>query len=346
MYVACHEGHLSVCKWLFEVGAATDITKANNNGATPMWIACQQSHLPVCKWLFESGAAADITKADNDGNTPMFGACEEATLDYDDGEVHVYDMSVCDWLLEVGAAADLAKANDKGETPMQWACFSSYDVACHWLITNGALNDPTGHHVDAAIVHRDHNHFRHPSWHPDLLAWAQEVLAIHHTFLHVVLRASVILPHRRMSPRRRCHLPQLPRGVLERVGAFVGVKMGRRLRNVREFADIVEAALSPTGYLTRQNFELKEVLSCFKLAGMIMPEETDGMTVDRVEAMWPVAYESGPTTGSFADLIGILFKLKFLRTTIDEDHFELNDADEDDYYEDHFELNDADEDDY
>ena len=53
MYIACHYGHLSVCKWLFEVGAATDITKADNNGFTPMYIACWSGHLSVCKWLFE-----------------------------------------------------------------------------------------------------------------------------------------------------------------------------------------------------------------------------------------------------------------------------------------------------
>jgi hypothetical protein len=47
----------------------------------------------------------------------------------------------------------------------------------------------------------------------------------------------VKLPHRRTSPRRRCHLPKLPRDELERVGSFLGVEMGRRLRNVREFAE-------------------------------------------------------------------------------------------------------------
>ena len=57
------------------MGAAADITKAINNGITPMWIACQEGHLSVCKWLFEVGAAEDITKANNDGFTPMYAAC-------------------------------------------------------------------------------------------------------------------------------------------------------------------------------------------------------------------------------------------------------------------------------
>ena len=72
-----------------------------------------------------------------------------------------------------------------------------------------------------------------------LLAWAQDVAATHHTFLHVVLRASVILPnsHHQASPDQRCHLPRLPRAVLERLGDMLGVKMGRQLRNAREFAE-------------------------------------------------------------------------------------------------------------
>ena len=64
-----------MCKWLFEVGAAPDITKANDGGATPMYAACREGQLSVCKWLFEVGAAADITKAYNGGVTPMYIAC-------------------------------------------------------------------------------------------------------------------------------------------------------------------------------------------------------------------------------------------------------------------------------
>ena len=55
------------------MGAAADVTKAANDegGATPMLVACNYVELSVCKWLLEVGAAADITKADNGGFTPM-----------------------------------------------------------------------------------------------------------------------------------------------------------------------------------------------------------------------------------------------------------------------------------
>ena len=54
-----------------------------------------------------------------------------------------------------------------------------------------------------------------------------------------MLRASVILPdtHQQVPPTERCYLPKLPRAVLERLGELLGVEMGRRLRNVREFSE-------------------------------------------------------------------------------------------------------------
>ena len=59
MYAACQEGHLSVCQWLFEVGASADITRANNNNYSPMCIACWNGHLSVCQWLVVNGALND-----------------------------------------------------------------------------------------------------------------------------------------------------------------------------------------------------------------------------------------------------------------------------------------------
>ena len=120
------------------------------------------------------------------------------------------------------------------------ACSNGHLSVCKWLVFKGALNTPPPDqhddgHVDQAIVKRGTRLGNRSA----LLAWAQDVAATHHTFLHVVLRASVILPdsHHQASPDQRCHLPRLPRVVLERLGDMLGVEMGRRVRNVREFAE-------------------------------------------------------------------------------------------------------------
>ena len=49
--------------------------------------------------------------------------------------------------------------------------------------------------------------------------------------------------HHQASPDQRCHLPRLPRVVLERLGDLLGVEMGRRVRNVREFAEALAAVI-------------------------------------------------------------------------------------------------------
>ena len=150
---------------------------------------------------------------------------------------------MCKWLFEVGAAADITETNNKGTTPMHMACQEGHLSVCQWLILNGALNRPAqaehdDDYVDEAIVKRDTDgsHHRHA-----LLAWAQDVAATHHTFLHVVLRASVILPashHQQARHDHPCYLPWLRRSSLMRIGVFLGVEMlGRRVRNVREFAE-------------------------------------------------------------------------------------------------------------
>ena len=54
------QGELNVCKWLYDNRAAEDITKADNNGFSP--ILGLGGHLSVCQWLFEVGAAGDIPR--------------------------------------------------------------------------------------------------------------------------------------------------------------------------------------------------------------------------------------------------------------------------------------------
>lgn len=90
----CYKGELNVCKWLYDNGAAEDITKTNDIIFTPMHGACYGGHLSVCQWLFEVGAAGDITKTNSGGITPMYTACRCGHL------------SVCQWLVLNSALND------------------------------------------------------------------------------------------------------------------------------------------------------------------------------------------------------------------------------------------------
>ena len=229
MWTACFNGHLSVCQWLCEVGASADITRADNDGYTPMFVSCQEGHLSVCQWLFEVGATADITRADNDGYTPMYVSCQKGHL------------SVCQWLFEVGASGDITRANNYGDTPMWTTCFNGHLSVCQWLILNGALNNEDDH-VNEEVVIRD---VFGSSTAFDLQTWTQEMIAVHSTFLDVVLRGSVLVPlsQQHAPPQQRCRLPMLNRGVLEVVGSYLGLVIGRQIRNVQEVRAVLSSVL-------------------------------------------------------------------------------------------------------
>ena len=167
-----------------------------------MYITCQEDHLPVCKWLVLNGALNFLPPVDE-----VVGENEFAT-------------AITPILDSLASSISLLSTSNSPR---------------HQLLLSFQTKLLLIGHVDKYIVKRDtrSNH------RPDLLAWAQQVVATHHTFFHTVLRASVILPdsHQQVSPDQRCHLPRLPRAVLQQLGDMLGVKMGRQLRNAREFAE-------------------------------------------------------------------------------------------------------------
>ena len=58
---ACFMGELHICKWLFDNGAADDITRVSDMyDNTPLHLASHGGHLSVCQWLHKVGAAGDI----------------------------------------------------------------------------------------------------------------------------------------------------------------------------------------------------------------------------------------------------------------------------------------------
>ena len=128
---------------------------------------------------------------------------------------------------------------------MYWACYGSHLSVCQWLVLNGALNDPTTEHIGQALFEDAFTLEGSPGRfaRSQLLPWARDMIDTHDTFLNVFLRASVILPasQQHAHPSARCLLPRLHRAVLERVSWFAGVEVGRRVRNVREFKEALEA---------------------------------------------------------------------------------------------------------
>ena len=160
-----------------------------------MWTACFYGHLSVCQWLFEVGASADITRADNNGHTPMFVSCQNGHLS-----------------------------------------------VCQWLILYGALNDEEDH-VNDNIIIRDVR--TNPQSAATLQTWSREMIFIHCTFLNVVLRGSVLVPlsQQHVPPQQRCRLPMLNRGVLEVVGSYLGLVIGRQIRNVQEVRAVLSSVL-------------------------------------------------------------------------------------------------------
>ena len=273
MFAACEEGHLSICKWLYERGATSAITKARNDGATPMSFACQEGHILICKWLFAVGASGDVTMEDNFSRTPMFFACQGGQL------------PICQWLFEVGAAADITKMDNENTTPMRAAFLEGHLKVCQWLILRGGLNrshqlesdggsgdgssgvdggsndddeyddhvSPLVANVDTAPILCDTDSILITdceSRRLHLLIWAKNVISINDIFLNILLCASVVLPNRGPNQNKTCLLPRLPRVVFEHLGLFLGLEYGRRLRNVREFAEALDQ-----GLLVRSNTE-------------------------------------------------------------------------------------------
>ena len=212
-----------------------DVRAVDNQGFTPMLWACTNGHLPVCEWLLGVGAADDIRTANVIGRTPMLAACT--------GE----HMPVCQCLVLNGAMNQLdAVAGDNGGGAESAAASAAESVS---TAGGGAIVADGAGRINRKLVEVGtllHSQARTDGVRTALLAWADNLVAVHDVFLNVVLRASILVPVAQMAmyqDRGRCTLPRLPREVLERIGAWLGVEIGERLRNVHEFAEALRFIL-------------------------------------------------------------------------------------------------------
>ena len=68
------KGDLPMMRWLYVNGADTRGCSPRDEDAAlsfPMLDAALSGHLNVCKWLFQHGAARDVTRRNASGNTPL-----------------------------------------------------------------------------------------------------------------------------------------------------------------------------------------------------------------------------------------------------------------------------------
>ena len=255
--------------WLAEAGFAEgdlrSAIKIDRFTMCPMGWASKNGKLGVCKWLHENGAAADVTKAMLGGWTAMYIACLNGHL------------SVCKWLFEVGAAADITKAANHGTTPLLLSFIQRNIYICHWLILNGALSDRNpgadSDHVDQDIVECDVQLLHRPA----ILAWAQAAVAANLSFRSTVVmgtfypesgsttdllrrtlittgnaanNADIIIRYIPDEDQQALMLQELrpvpalvrlrcQTGALELIADFLGVLHERKLRVVRELADVL-----------------------------------------------------------------------------------------------------------
>ena len=137
MYEAAAEGNLSVCKFLFNNGAAKDIHSnyvfddrlGGSQEETPMHGAAARGHLHVAQWLLDVGSAASIRAVSKMRRTAMFLACEKGHLD------------VARWLAGAGARDDTRLCDSREATPMLVACEGGHLSVAQWLFEAGSVDD-------------------------------------------------------------------------------------------------------------------------------------------------------------------------------------------------------------
>ena len=99
-------------------------------------------------------------------------------------------------------------------------------------------------HINPELVESATRKGRSNDLRAPLLAWAQEVVAAHRTFRSAFLPGTLSTYARKGSTHLwmlHAQGPAFARMLKERIAAFVGgVEWGQRLRNVREFADVME----------------------------------------------------------------------------------------------------------
>ena len=209
VYIGAEFGNVEMIVALAAAGG--DVNAADDDGFTPVFIAAQEGHVETVRVLAELGACVKVPT--NDGATPVHVAAQN-------GHTKVIR------LLAV-LKAELTATTVHGHTPLIYSAGNAHFEATKALLLLGVpiTIEDLKQYSDAPGNTRQLR--------ADLQAWAADALVQHRAFHGTFLTGCCarITPLDTTNP----YLPQLAGkpGLLEKIGAFVGIVVGVELRHTR-----------------------------------------------------------------------------------------------------------------
>jgi len=212
---SCRQGRSDMCRWLKAKGPTDLINRPDNDGRTPlMWLIFGGSSERMATWLMNHGA--DIAAMDNWEGTIFNLACRAMSFRF------------IRRLAEKVPPEHLAMPSKYDNTPMGIANLCNVENRVEivkLLVLRGAPVRPK----DFAE--------RRPC--AELLAWADDELALHQTYMSIVL-GGVVHGNRDVAPAQRSQLRKLRGdgnvGARMRIAKCLGVRVGPELGRIRRAA--------------------------------------------------------------------------------------------------------------
>ena len=203
----------------------------------PMGYFAKEGDLMMMRWLYVNGA--DTRDVDVDYWFPMYAAAVFGK------------MEVCKWLFAHGAAKDVNRRTREASSPVGRSPLHSAFVGPHrnlsrWLMLKGALcKDDESGDLDVEIMEEDLGAGVMYSWlvkeHLALLEWANDLHRPRTSFL-LFLSGALSAPKNATSTRRNVSPLQLlggKPGIFEKIGAYVGIHLGRDARIIRQLTEML-----------------------------------------------------------------------------------------------------------
>ena len=267
MSEAAHNGDLAMVKWLFDNGAARDVSSKDALGRPPLIFAAMNGHTSVVHFLLSAEANASVS--DNSRRSALHYACGCAELSKSfeiaalllrhgatctsdsDGRTpfHVAAnagfLKILELLTNIFGSNELARADFGGHRPAWWAAqtYSGRHVSCcaFALEFGGLAGNCKDGHVSSDVLHRSFvfsgRDRMHAGIRQEVLLQVQDRRRLAHLSWRTVLigafHTKQQLPNKSKSSVPR-DLTSLKKSDLKLIAVYLNVPTGRRLRNLRE----------------------------------------------------------------------------------------------------------------